>query len=242
MKAHRRHNTSSHYSRTRRLIGQILIEGNFISYNDLEHALTEQKKTNKMLGEILIEMGILDPADLMAVLTINEDLACIEDAIHLAAGVRRFLGDLFVQAKHITPEQLELTLKVQKRSGKKLGEVLMRLGFVSGGELDSLLKFQQNQALTGSLPSRLRLGELLVTSHLISREQLEDALTRQKGAGKKIGKILVDAGYINQHQLSHGLRLQTRLLTAALAAILSLAPISAVHSGDVQRSGSFSEI
>ena len=104
----------------------------------------------------------------------------------------------------------------------------MRLGFVSEGELDSLLNFQQKQALAGSQPSRLRLGELLVTSHLISREQLENALTRQKESGKMIGEILVEAGHINQHQLSHGLRLQTRLLTAALAAILSLAPITPV--------------
>ena len=54
----------------------------------------------------------------------------------------------------------------------------------------------------------------------------------QKVSEKKIGEILVEEGYISHHQLLHGLKLQSRLLTAALVAILSLAPASKILSAE----------
>jgi hypothetical protein len=221
-----RNNSGPGEKRHRRLTGQILTDGDFIRYNDLDRALEEQKKTNKMLGEILVQMGLIDPADLKAVLSFNETLTSLEDTLKLAAGVRRHLGELFIQAKQITQEQLDLALQVQKRSGQKLGKVLVQLGFVTEGELDAVLKFQQNQNLEKPAQGRLRLGELLVATDVISRKQLEDALSRQKVSKKKIGEILVEAGFLSPGQLLKGLKLQSRLLTAALVAILSLAPVS----------------
>jgi len=228
------------YKAARRLLGQILVDGNFIRYHELEHGLEEQKKTNTMLGETLVSMGLLDPVDLKAVLSVNEDLASLEDAISLAAGVRRLLGDLLLQAKHIIHEELELALRVQKRTGEKLGKVLIRLGFITEGELDALLKFQENQGVGMQAPGRLSIGELLVSTDQISREQLDEALARQKISKKKIGEILVESGYINHQQLAHGLNLQERLLTSALVAILSLAPFSNIHAVEpsLQDSGS----
>ena len=216
--------------RSGRLLGQILTDGDFIRYRDLELALEEQKKTNRMLGETLVDMGLLDSVDLKAVLSVNEDLADIESAVTLAAGVRSLLGDLLIQTRHITAEQLELALLVQKRTGEKLGEVSVRLGLITDGELDAVLKFQQNQWIEGQAPGRLRLGELLVETGRISRSQLEDALSQQKLSKKKIGEILVEAGYISHPQLSHGLGLQRKLVTAALAAVLSLAPLSGIYA------------
>jgi hypothetical protein len=81
------------YKAARRLLGQILVDGNFIRYHELEHGLEEQKKTNTMLGETLVSMGLLDPVDLKAVLSVNEDLASLEDAISLV-GCQASPGDL----------------------------------------------------------------------------------------------------------------------------------------------------
>jgi hypothetical protein len=218
-----------------RLIGRILTDGEFIRYRDLELALEEQKKTNRMLGETLVHMGLLDPMDLRAVLSVNEHLADLKGAIVLAAGVRSLLGDLLVRARHITAEQLELALLVQKRTGERLGEISIRLGLITDSELDAVLQFQQNQEIEGQAPGRLRIGELLVKTGRISRSQLEDALSQQRLSKKKIGEILVDAGYISRPQLSHGLSLQRKLITAALAAVLSLAPWSGSHAAGSSR-------
>ena len=41
------------------------------------------------------------------------------------------LGDALIKQKIITKQQLELALKEQKRTKELLGEIVVRLGFVS---------------------------------------------------------------------------------------------------------------
>ena len=217
---------------TKRPLGQILLDGEFISLYDLKCALEQQKHTNELLGEILVNMGILDLIDLKAILSINKDLASLEDALKLSAGVRQLLGELLLQARRITPEQLDLALLEHQQTGENLGDVLLRLGFITRSELDAVLKFQQYQETKAETSGQLKLGELLITTKQISRDQLEDALFRQKVSREKIGDILVKAGHIKPHQLSSGLKLQSKLLTAVLVAVLSLAPWSNIQSSE----------
>ncbi len=47
-----------------------------------------------------------------------------------------------------------------------------------------------------------RIGELLVAGGLIKEEQLQRALEEQKKRGGKLGEILVDLGFINEHNLA----------------------------------------
>jgi len=53
-----------------------------------------------------------------------------------------------------------------------------------------------------------RLGELLIDSHFITRNQLEDAIKEQKKSGKKLGEILVELGYISSDVLIQVLEFQ----------------------------------
>jgi type IV pilus assembly protein PilB len=50
--------------------------------------------------------------------------------------------------------------------------------------------------------ARVRLGELLVEAHIITREQLEDALSLQKRDGRRIGTLLVEAGLVSETQVT----------------------------------------
>jgi len=52
------------------------------------------------------------------------------------------------------------------------------------------------------------LGEMLVKVHLISPADLETALARQRGTGKRLGKILVELGVISYTQLAEVLEEQ----------------------------------
>jgi type IV pilus assembly protein PilB len=54
----------------------------------------------------------------------------------------------------------------------------------------------------GTMSSRVRLGELLVTAHIISRGQLEQALLLQKNDGRRLGKILVEQGFVTETQVT----------------------------------------
>jgi len=214
---------------TKRLLGTLLLDGGFILPQDLEKALQEQLRTNELLGEILVRMGVLNPVDLDVLLSIQQDCVSLENTVTLAAGIHQLLGELLIQAKRITPEQLENILREQQLTGKKLGQALVDKGLLKEQELDRFLAFQGHQG-DPYRAERLRLGQLLVATKQISREQLEDALKRQQlEPHKKIGELLIEAKYITPEQVAHGLKLQHRLLTAVLAAILSFSsPISSM--------------
>lgn len=214
------------WARVRRPIGQILRDGGFISQAQLERALEEQKETNELLGEVLVRMGVLEAGEVRAALSVQEHLGSLEEAVRLAAGVRQMLGSLLVDSGRLSARQLELALAEQKRGGQKLGEVCLRLGFLSGEELEGLLAFQQHQELEGRGGSPLRLGELLVSAGHISRAQLQDALQKQALSRKKLGEVLVEEGYARPSQIKQGMRIQRFLARAVLAAIVSLAPLA----------------
>ena len=54
------------------------------------------------------------------------------------------LGDLLVQQKVISQEQLQFALEQQKRSGRKLGRVLVDNGLVSEDQISEALAKQLN--------------------------------------------------------------------------------------------------
>lgn len=211
----------------KRPLGRILLDGEFIKPENLDAALAEQMRTNKLLGDILVDLGMLNKTELYAVLWIQRDFSTAERAIMAAAGVHRLLGELLMTACCITPDQLDTALNEQRKTGEKLGEILVRLGFLDRRQLDVTLSFQSRMG-ERKIPSCLMLGELLVSAGYITHEQLEDALKRQRESekDKKLGEVLVAAGYAKQRHIDHGLRIQEKLVAAALIAALSLAPIS----------------
>lgn len=213
----------------KRHIGRILLDGKFLSSHDLERGLEEQQRTKELLGQVLVRMGILSPTDVKLPLIVQEHLGSIDDAVRMAAGERQLLGTLLVQSGHITNKQLNQVIAEQQRSGEKLGEVFKRLGILTEQQLNALLDFQLTQQVAHDSP--LRLGELLVATGHITREQLNNALSQQTLTNKKLGDVLVESGYIRPHRIKKGIRLQKMLMSAVLAAILSLG-MSTVSNAD----------
>jgi len=204
----------------KRHIGRILLDGKFLSSHDLERGLEEQKYTKELLCQVLVRMGILSAKDVKVPLLLQEYLGNIDEAVKIAAGERKLLGALLVQSGYITNEQLSHVIEEQKRSGEKLGEVFKRLGILTERQLNALLDFQLNQEVAHDSP--LRLGELLVATGHITREQLRHALYLQTLSNKKLGDVLVESGYVRPYRIKKGIRLQKMLTSAVLAAILSL--------------------
>jgi MSHA biogenesis protein MshE len=50
-------------------------------------------------------------------------------------------------------------------------------------------------------PKKIRLGDLLVDHKVISQEQLRASLEIQKSSGQKLGRVLIDSGYITEDKL-----------------------------------------
>ena len=55
---------------------------------------------------------------------------------------------------------------------------------------------------------KLRLGDLLVQAGVITEEQLNEALSRQRSTGKRLGEVLLQEGYITQQDLTKVLETQ----------------------------------
>jgi type IV pilus assembly protein PilB len=61
------------------------------------------------------------------------------DAPPRQAGKRKLLGERLIESGLITPDQLDLALREQKRTGERIGEILINLGFVTQELISSAL-------------------------------------------------------------------------------------------------------
>jgi MSHA biogenesis protein MshE len=50
-------------------------------------------------------------------------------------------------------------------------------------------------------PKKVRIGDLLIGHKIISQEQLNTALTDQKKSGRKLGRVLIENGFITEDQM-----------------------------------------
>ncbi len=230
---------------TKRLLGQILLDAGFVRRVDLEAALESQRTTNEPLGGILVKNGVLRLQELNAVLAIQRDLATLKDALLAVAGDPLPLGELLLLAGRIRSKDIEDALSEQAKTSERLGQIFLKKGLITAAELDVVLEFQRCQRLPpGETASRCRLGEILVASGRITKDQLQDALAAHKDSGKKIGEVLVEAGYVEPHHVEHALGIQKMLVAATLAAAIALstngvtpaAALAADASGGLQGS------
>ena len=60
-------------------------------------------------------------------------------------------------------------------------------------------------------PQRVRLGEVLVAQKAVSQEQLRLGLEEQKRSGRKLGRVLVDLGFVTEERIAQALARQLNL-------------------------------
>jgi type IV pilus assembly protein PilB len=108
----------------------------------------EEVEGGQRLGELLVKEGLVTPAQLEEALRVQEGLGDPRPLGHIlmdrgvisrhqldfvldAYGKRPRLGEVLERAGLISRGQLEIALEEQKRSGLRLGEVLLRLQYVT---------------------------------------------------------------------------------------------------------------
>lgn len=111
--------------------GALLIARGIIKPAQLEHALSLQSESPFLrIGEILLGLGYLSFSILKGTL---------EDQYH---DVR--LGQLLFELRLVTMADLEAALEVQKRTGEKLGPILIALGVLTESQLYQALALQDS--------------------------------------------------------------------------------------------------
>ncbi len=60
-------------------------------------------------------------------------------------------------------------------------------------------------------PKKVRIGDLLIEHQIISQEQLNAALAAQQHSGRKLGRVLIESGYISEDQMLDFLAQQLKI-------------------------------
>jgi hypothetical protein len=110
---------------------------------------------------------------------------------------RRF-GEVLVEEKIITAEQLETAVRLQAASRiyVPLGQVLLANRVITRKQLNALLHRHKK---------RSRLGDILVKAGRITAEQLDTALAHQQRTPMPLGQALIRLGYVNDMMMRDAL-------------------------------------
>jgi hypothetical protein len=213
------------------------------------------------LGELLVRAGLVASAKL-------------DEALARQAGANRKIGELLVEMGLLDRIELDAVLAIQDdlRQGRgeellallssRLGNILLNSAAVSAAQLERALTEQERTGdllgeilirqgaitpeqrqgalrLQGEVVERLhgrsRLGRMLVDAGVIDEATLEKAIRRQRLSGKRLGETLVESGAISPETLSGFLARQKRLRAVAFAAATLSAGVAPAARADTHR-------
>lgn len=193
-------------------LGNLAIGGGFLTEKQLTEAIEEQQRTGGLLGRILVARGHLSEEQLTALLAEQHGIPFVPDltgepteerlatkllrldAVQFSAVPYKFDGDKLVVAISDPRRMADIESIVT-------GDVLFvaATGPAVSARIDEM--YAQDQG---------RLGETLLQSKRLKREQLRRALEEQAKLGriKPLGEILVDLGYVTQTDVEEALNKQ----------------------------------
>lgn len=101
------------------------------------------------------------------------------------------IGEILIRQKLLTEETLEKALREQSLYPQlKLGEILIKEGYISLPELEYHLENQ-----------KIKFGEIVVNKKLLLPRKLNQLLQKQKKTNKKLGEIMLELKLISHEQL-----------------------------------------
>jgi hypothetical protein len=147
-----------------RLLGDLLVEKGLVRSKELEEALEEQKATGRRLGEILVSRGALEAPVLTQVLAEQYGIelppsTAVTAEPHGEPAPWQPLGRFLVSRGTVSQEALDDALATQRRTGRRLGDILVSEHGVSMLELAAALSAQQGLVVGGDAPAVSRFAD-----------------------------------------------------------------------------------
>jgi type II secretory ATPase GspE/PulE/Tfp pilus assembly ATPase PilB-like protein len=169
------------YKEKQEQIGDLMVDQEMLSAEDVQLALEKQSQMIIPLGDILKKQGKVKDTD-------------IDEALATQKRQHMKLGDLLVDQELISVTDVQQALEAQTESADKpIGAILLEDGKVKDIDIDTALAIQTRP--------KMRLGELLIEAGLITDEDLQFALDVQKQDGHRLGAILLESEIITEDQL-----------------------------------------
>ena len=193
-------------------LGALALEQGLITEEQLDAAVAEQKRTGGLLGRQLIEQGALDDDTLARLLAQQADLDFVDplgeptDDSQLASSLLRLDAVQFSAVPYQRDgEALVIAIADPRRRADVEAIVPGPIRFVGTTEAEVQRRIEALYA-----DDKGRLGETLLMSKKLKREQLRRALAEQAKLGKvkPLGELLVDMGYVTQAEIDEALNKQ----------------------------------
>lgn len=125
-------------------LGSLFVQQQLITQTQLNAALKIQNNTEDYLGNILVQQKYINSTELEEGLTQQ-----IVQKHGMKDACKKKLGELLLDFKQISHQQLELAIKIQKGCQRKLGSLLVDLGFLPNSELKKTLNIQKRLMALG---------------------------------------------------------------------------------------------
>ena len=193
-------------------VGDLAKSLGLITDEQLKNALEQQGRTGGLLGHILLEQGFLSEVQLAELLAEQAQIPFVAKLEGLKVSEKIASSLLRVDALQYRAvpfredDGVLVVALADPRKGTEVAEIIPRpVTFVVAPE-------SQVQRLTERLydADKGRLGETLMASNKLRREQLREALAKQNKLGrvKPLGEILVDLGYVTREDVQNALSKQ----------------------------------
>jgi type IV pilus assembly protein PilB len=193
-------------------LGSLALEKGWIGEEQLNAAVEAQKKSGGLLGRQLVEQGALDDEQLARLLAEQAELPFLErlddaeDDVKMATSLLRLDAVQFSAVPYKREDDaLVIAIADPRRRADVEAIVHQPIRFVATTEQQVHQRIEKlYEADKG------RLGETLLMSKKLKREQLRRALEEQAKLGKvkPLGEILVDMGYVTQAEVNDALNKQ----------------------------------
>jgi adsorption protein B len=196
----------------RRRIGDMLVEKRIISFAQLEGAIREQQTSGRLLGDILMRKGAVSEDELVQTLGMQLRISTREiDPYDTPLELLRLLPRDFAVLYSVYPVELKDNKLIVAASALPSREELSRMEATTGLPIELCLTTKSTLSFSiqrgydrlqqQERNRKVRLGQLLLDRNLVTRDQLHEALRRQRQTYARLGDILLDEFLITSDQL-----------------------------------------
>ena len=199
----------------RRLLGDLLLERRFVTEDQLEEALRRQAIDGRPVGEILLEQGYVEEDQLVHALGLQFNVSTAEidpyrTPLEVLEAFPRELAVRYSMYPLGRDEHGTLTLATTRIPAREEMDSLeeavgSRVDIVLSARSDVAFAIRRGYARLEQERDGAGLGARLVEEGLITEEDLEAALRKQRRSYARLGQLLVAAGEIGPAALDRAI-------------------------------------
>ncbi|MBF0317304.1 MAG: Flp pilus assembly complex ATPase component TadA, partial [Nitrospirae bacterium] len=188
------------------MLGDVLLAAGLVEPGHLEHALELQKENKKRLGDILVEEGLIKDADIARAISTQLGLPFIEmDDYNCQSEALKLIPEKLATKYLTMPLNVEGNILYVATSDPLDREVIDTLTFASGKSIrfkvSTATDIRKGIVHHYQKKTVKRLGDILIDAGLVNEQQITEVLNTQQSCTKKLGELLTEKGLVSERDI-----------------------------------------